>query len=150
MKLINILRNIELFDGLTKEQLAQIASLCHESRLSKDDILIKQGDTGGEIYIITEGLVKVMLEDSKQTQAEVVVNLGAGQIVGEMSLIDKGLRSASVITVKDDTVVQMIQRQDLEKLCRDNTQIGYFIMRNIAADLSFKLRRLNLYDRVRI
>jgi hypothetical protein len=44
-------------------------------------------------------------------------------------------------------VVQAIQRVDLEALCQDETRIGYVIMRNLAADLSFKMRHRNLLER---
>jgi CRP-like cAMP-binding protein len=64
-----------------------------------------------------------------------------------MALVDQGPRSASVRATSKPTVVQAIQRADLEALCQDETRIGYVIMRNLAADLSFKMRHRNLLER---
>ncbi|GAG41297.1 unnamed protein product, partial [marine sediment metagenome] len=47
-------------------------------------------------------------------------------------------------TVADGTVLYAISRDDFIELCDEDTRIGYVIMRNIAADLSFKLRHYNL------
>jgi hypothetical protein len=44
-------------------------------------------------------------------------------------------------------VVQTIHRADLDALCQQETRIGYVIMRNLAADLSFKMRHRNLLER---
>ena len=73
-----------------------------------------------------------------------IVHLGKGQIFGEVALVDRGLRSATVNTVADGTVLYAISRDDFIELCDEDTRIGYVIMRNIAADLSFKLRHYNL------
>ena len=81
------------------------------------------------------------------SQRRVVVNLGEGQIVGEMALIDLGPRSATVRAVTEPTTVQVIRREDFDRLCQENNHIGYIVMRNLAADLSFKLRHRNLSER---
>ena len=93
-------------------------------------------------YIVTEGFMEVMIESGDNSRA--VVNLGQGQIIGEMSLIDQGPRSATVRAISDAVIVQVIHRDAFEKLCEENTRIGYIVMKDIAADLSFKLRHRNL------
>ena len=72
-----------------------------------------------------------------------MVNLGKGQIIGEMALIDQGPRSATVRAISV-AVVQVIRRVDFEAVCEKNTRIGYIVMKDIAADLSFKLRHRNM------
>jgi CRP-like cAMP-binding protein len=72
--------------------------------------------------------------------------LGTGQIIGEMALVDRGPRSATVRAIHTPTIVQVIRHADFHQLCQENTQIGYTVMYNIAADLSFKLRHRNLSD----
>jgi CRP-like cAMP-binding protein len=88
-----------------------------------------------------------LLGERQAVSARVVVSLGPGQIIGEMALVDQGPRSASVRATSNPTVVQAIQRADLDALCQQETRIGYVIMRNLAADLSFKMRHRNLLER---
>ena len=64
-----------------------------------------------------------------------------------MALVDGGPRSASLRAISDPTVVQVIHRSDFEQLCTKNTRLGYIVFRNLAADLSFKLRIRNLSER---
>jgi CRP-like cAMP-binding protein len=68
------------------------------------------------------------------------VYLGTGQVVGEMGLIDAGRRSAAAIAIEEGTTVYCIPGAALTALCERDTAVGYILMRNIAQDLSFKLR----------
>ena len=138
-----ILRGVELFDGLSDDDLIQVATLCKKRQLAHGDLLVQEGDPGDEMFIITEGFVEVLLE----TPRRVVVNLGTGQVTGEMSLVDRGPRSATLRAISEPTIVQVIKRADFEKLCDENTRLGYIVYRNLAADLSFKLRHRNLSER---
>jgi CRP/FNR family cyclic AMP-dependent transcriptional regulator len=147
MELKQILQGVDLFEGLTYEELEQVATICIERRFNPGELITKEGAQGNELFIITEGFVEILLGGRPATSARVVVSLGPGQIIGEMALVDQGPRSASVRATSKPTVVQAIQRADLEALCQDETRIGYIIMRNLAADLSFKMRHRNLLER---
>jgi CRP-like cAMP-binding protein len=61
-----------------------------------------------------------------------------------MALVDQGPRSATVRSISDNTVVLAIDRQGFVDLCERDNHLGYVVMRNMAADLSFKLRHRNL------
>jgi CRP-like cAMP-binding protein len=141
--LLEILRGVEIFDGLDEPDLELVARVCLERRLHLGDYLATEGQPGDELYIITQGFVEVLLGESKSS-GRVVVNLGVGQIIGEMSLLDQGPRSASLRAVEEPTVVQAIHRKDLNAIFLNNYRIGFIVMRNLAADLSFKLRHRNL------
>jgi CRP/FNR family cyclic AMP-dependent transcriptional regulator len=140
-----LLRGVELFDGLNDSDLDDICTICKSRSYKKDDIITLQGETGDELFIVREGVVEVV----RQTEASpprVVLNLGIGQLIGEMSLVDQGKRSATVRAVQEPTIVDIIRRDDFHKLCERSTRIGYIVMRNIAADLSFKLRHRHLSE----
>jgi CRP/FNR family cyclic AMP-dependent transcriptional regulator len=147
MELRQVLQGVDLFEGLKEDELEEVAKICFEKRYFPGDTITKEGENGDELFIITDGFVEVLLGERPKSSARVVVSLGSGQIIGEMALLDQGPRSASVRATSDPTIVQMIQRQDFDKLCQQNTSIGYKVMRNLAADLSFKLRHRNLIDR---
>ncbi len=76
-------------------------------------VLIREGETGKEAYLIKSGLVSITrVENGK------IVNLATrseGAVVGEMSLIDETVSSATV-TAEHDTVVEVIRQEDLESM----------------------------------
>jgi CRP/FNR family transcriptional regulator, cyclic AMP receptor protein len=147
MDLKQTLQGIELFEGLSDSDLEQVIRICTEQRFHKGATIAKEGEVGNEMFVITDGFADVLLGERSNSSHRVVVSLGSGQIIGEMSLLDQGPRSASIRATSDPTVVQVIKREDFDTLCQKNTRIGYTVMRNLAVDLSFKLRHRNLSER---
>jgi CRP/FNR family cyclic AMP-dependent transcriptional regulator len=154
MSVAEYLQQSELFSGLTPEQVEQIAALGQEGAYNAGDVIIREGDPSDEIYIICSGMVEV--DVSRGTIPDVpgppqmtsIVRLGQGQVFGEMALVDRGVRSATVRCVRDGTVLYVIPCQAFWALCNGDHDIGYVVMHNIAADLSFKLRHRNLQVRL--
>ena len=147
MNLLELIRDVEIFKGLTQEELGEIAALCTSRQLQKGEELVREGEPGEEFYIISKGSVEVVVGIALPNP-RTIVHLGEGQVIGEMALIDQGVRSASVRAINSPTDVQVIRNKDFLKLCERNTKIGFVVMRNLAADLSFKLRHLNLIKQV--
>ena len=63
-----------------------------------------------------------------------------------MALIDQGYRSASVRATKEGATLYLIESGDFYALCQENYHIGFIAMRNMAIDVSFKLRHRNLAE----
>jgi CRP-like cAMP-binding protein len=95
------------------------------------------------MYLITRGQVEIRLNDGTGGN-HATIYLGQGQIFGEMALLDQGSRSASVLAIEDETELYAISSDEFVSLCQQDTAIGYIMMRNMALDLSFKLRHKNL------
>jgi len=131
-----------MFANLSADQLKKLAALFEEKTFRADEVIFKQGTEGDSFFIIQEGFVEIVVERERT-----LVNLGPGQIVGEMALVDRGTRSATVRAATDATIVYLMSSEKFEELCETDTAIGYRVMRNIAADLSFKLRHRNLEER---
>jgi len=147
MEIMSVLKKIELFDGLDEGGFAKVGQICKQRIFESGETVTDEGQVGDEMYIVTEGFVEVLLDARDRSESKSIVNLGAGQIFGEMALVDRGPRSATVRAISDPTKVQVIQRDDFEKLCKENTNIGYIVMRNMVIDLSIKLRHRNLSER---
>jgi CRP-like cAMP-binding protein len=147
MDLLSILGKVELFEGLSPEDLSGVARICTPQTFRSGEMITRQGELGDDLFIVCEGLVEVLRNNPADAAApHAVVNLGRGQIFGEMSLVDRGPRSASVRSV-GETMVQVLQGEDFHRLCSQNLHVGYVVMRNMAADLSFKLRHRHLTGR---
>jgi CRP/FNR family cyclic AMP-dependent transcriptional regulator len=148
MEHITILEAVELFEGATAEELKSVAMLCKEQNFTKGDIVTAQGESGDELFIVCEGFVEVLRSGTTPgLEPRSVVHLGAGQIFGEMALVDRGPRSATVKAASDTTRVLVLRQDEFERLCEQNHHLGFVVMRNIAADLSFKLRHRHLTGR---
>lgn len=69
--------------------------------------------------------------------------LYAGQSFGEMALLGGAARSATVISV-EACVLLVLNEKEFANLCENEPRIGFIVMRNLANDLSYKLRASNL------
>jgi len=145
MDLKKLIRGVELFGGLSEPEWDEIAGICQERQFKKGELLAVEGESGDDLFIVMEGTVEVLVEN-EEADPRVVINLGTGQIIGEMSLVDRGPRSASVRAINSPTIVQVIRHDDFHELCKRNNHIGYVVMHNMAADLSFKLRHRHLSE----
>ncbi|ACL23696.1 Crp/Fnr family transcriptional regulator [Chloroflexus aggregans] len=144
--IIENLRRVELFDGLNNQELLQIATICKVRRLGAGQTVFNEGDEGDELFIIHEGCVRIAINTrtANGTFAPSTINLlYSGQSFGEMVLLGGATRSATVTCV-DPCVLLVIRERDFAALCDRNPRIGYLVMRNIAADLAYKLRSSNL------
>jgi CRP-like cAMP-binding protein len=145
MDTVELLKGVDIFEGLTEQELRRIAGLCREAKYAKGQVVTSQGEEGDEMFIVRDGLVEVTVGEAGEGP-RTVVNLGTGQVVGEMALVDRGPRSATVRCVTEATL-NVLQRDAFERLCQSNAQIGMVVYRNLAADLSFKLRHRHLSRR---
>jgi len=144
MDLLELLKGVELFHGLNDQELTEVIEIFEPVTYERGDLIAEQGKPGDSLFLVAAGLVEVAIEDSPRDSHRILVNLGEGQIIGEMALVDQGPRSATVRAISDKASLHSVKRGDFEALCQRNTRIGYVVMRNIAADLSFKLRQRHL------
>jgi CRP-like cAMP-binding protein len=73
-----------------------------------------------------------------------IATLRRGQCFGEVALVDEGLRSATARCSANNTQLFIIPRDKLVALCDTYPQLGYKLMRNLAADLALKIRSTDL------
>ncbi len=148
---VNALKRVEILNGLSDEQLSRVGEICKTAIYNSGEVIVREFEPSDEIYVINKGSAQVQIGASQVTAETLsapgpmaAVAIGQGQIFGEMALIDMGPRSATVQCTSDGTELYVIRRDDFVSLCEQDTDIGYKVMRNLAADLSFKLRHRNL------
>jgi CRP-like cAMP-binding protein len=88
---VELLRKIPLFSRLSQRQLNAVARHIDEVQIRKGAVLAKQGTQGLEAVIIVDGRARV------EGDGKAIAKLTAGDVVGEMSVIDGKPRSATVI-----------------------------------------------------
>jgi CRP-like cAMP-binding protein len=100
-KVVKMLQNVPLFSTLDRKKLRAMAETFTERTYDPDDVIEKEGDKGVTFYLITEGSVEV--NKGKKT----IAKLGRGQYFGEMSLLDKQPRSATIVASQPTTCLLM-------------------------------------------
>ena len=88
---VGLLSKVPLFAGCTKRDLEAVAEALKEVRHREGHVIAKEGDTGIGFFVIAEGTAAVTIGGKPRTK------LGPGDFFGEISLLDHGPRTASVV-----------------------------------------------------
>ncbi len=151
MSFANTLKQADIFFELTPTQLELAASLCEERRLNTGDIVFEENTPSDELYIIAQGEVEIQVDpslvadDTARPMGPVTIaTLRRGQSFGEVALVDQGLRSATARCAQHNTQLLILPRDKLMSLCDTYPQLGYRLMRNLAADLALKIRTTDM------
>ena len=99
------LKSIWLFSSCTGSELRKIRSSLDELEVPKGKVLVEEGRIGLEFFLIVDGTAAVTRSGRK------VATLGPGGYFGELALLDRRPRSASVVSETDMDVLVLSQRQ---------------------------------------
>lgn len=144
------LNQADLFYGLSDEHIEKIATICEQATLPKGFALIEEKENTDALFVVAQGGVDIWLNPaivmahSEAVDLVKVAELKPGQVFGEIALVDQGIRSATALTSQDNTIVIRLPREALMKLCDNDLELGYKLMKNLAADLALKLRNTDL------
>jgi CRP/FNR family transcriptional regulator, cyclic AMP receptor protein len=99
------LAQVPLFAALSKKDLQRIGKASDEVEVKKGKVLVDQGRMGQEFFLIIEGTASVVRHE------RVIAELGPGDYFGELALLDKGPRNATVVADSDMTLLVLGQRE---------------------------------------
>jgi CRP/FNR family transcriptional regulator, cyclic AMP receptor protein len=111
------LRSIPLFESLTSEERRAIAPHADEVEVPEGTELVRQGDFAYEFFVIEEGTAEVKRDGAR------VAELGPGDFLGEMGIVGKVVRNATVVTTAPARVVVMTE-QALRSMARTNPGVA--------------------------
>jgi CRP-like cAMP-binding protein len=148
--IINYLKQSDTFYQFTPTQLELVATLCQEVVLGAGEEIFHENSGSKELYIIATGEVNILISSPSggqvglESKPLLIATLRRGQSFGEVALVDEGLRSATAVCAQNETLLLVIGREKLIKLCDAYPQLGYRLMYNLAADLATKIRNTDL------
>lgn len=99
------LAQVPMFSACSKKDLQMIARASDEVQVASGKTLVEEGQPGHEFFLIVGGTATVLRNGRK------IATLGPGQYFGEMALLDRGPRSATVRADSDMTVLVLGQRE---------------------------------------
>ena len=88
---VDLIRGLPLFELCSKRDLRRIAALADEREIAAGTELIREGEPGSEFYVVVDGEVDVRRRGRR------VARLGAGSYVGEIALLSRSPRTATVV-----------------------------------------------------
>ncbi len=125
-----MLEKVELFQGLSTEELVALSNTSTERSFPKNTVVIHENEPADSLFVIVSGKVKVYCSD-KNGKEFIMNTQGPGDYFGELALVDDSLRSASVRTVeKSDFVV--IYKDDFNAVLAAHPNIAKSLIRNLA------------------
>jgi CRP-like cAMP-binding protein len=129
---VELISRVPLFSKCSKRDLQQIASVADEVELPEGKQLTREGDRGREFFVILDGAADVRRNGRR------VNSLGQGDFLGEIALVSKAPRTATVTTTKP-TRALVITDQAFGALLRKSPQIQAGIVEALADRLAPEL-----------
>ena len=110
---LQLLGSVGLFEGLSQKELSQVHRQAREGEFSAGDVIVTEGETGVGFHLILSGRAKVLA--GKRT----IATLGPGDFFGELSLIDRGPRTATVVANTTLKTLSLVSWEFLPMLDRN-------------------------------
>ena len=135
-KIIKGFSKIPFFAVFDPKEISFLLSRCERVSYLENQVIFREGDIGEKIYVIYSGKVNIIKEKSGRMLAQ----LAAGEVFGEMALLDSHSRSASALTMEQTDLYVFDGHQLLENF----PHLAAKLWRYLAHVLSERLREANI------
>ena len=130
---VKALRQIPLFSLLDPDDLAQVAAVTKEHTYGRGDLIILEGDTGGGLYYVHSGLVKVF-KLSAEGKEQALRLITAGYTFNDVPALDGGPNPASAAAM-EPSIVYIIGRSELRRLIMMRPEVAQAVVQTLASRL---------------
>ncbi|MDD9941037.1 MAG: Stp1/IreP family PP2C-type Ser/Thr phosphatase [Myxococcales bacterium] len=130
---LETLHRMPMFRHLTYQELVRVMNIIDVRDYPADEQIVEEGEDGDEMFIVLTGKVRVHSGD------QVLVELSAGQHFGEMALVDRAPRSASV-TVGEPSKLMVMRRRSFFDLIRKDHDVAVKLLWAFLGVLNQRLR----------
>jgi CRP/FNR family transcriptional regulator len=145
MEPLDALARSGIFRDVPKEDLARLSTLAEPRRFQDRDVIVREDEEAREIFVIVSGRAEVELRwpMAQGEESQQIGTLREGDAIGEVALVDRCLRSATVRAVGNVTALA-IPNEGLRRLMDATPALGYRVMSAIARLLAGRMRDTNL------
>ena len=130
--------DLPVLAGLSDADKALIAGRLCRAHYGAGDVVIRQGDTDRSLFIVAKGTTTVRVNAGKGRQVR-LASYSRGTVFGEMALLDRQPRSATVVA-DDDVVCYVLSEDAFNALIAERPLVAVCLLANLARELSFRLR----------
>ena len=139
---VDLLQRVPLFKTLGFAETVALSAITHVEKREAGSAIIHQDSLGQALYILQEGEAAVRRRDPITGEVKELATLVAGELFGEMSLVEDQLVSADVVA-RGDVELLVIPRRSFEALLAGNDKLAVKVYRCFCRSLSEKLRKTN-------
>jgi predicted acylesterase/phospholipase RssA/CRP-like cAMP-binding protein len=122
---------LRLFPGVTDVPVAELTDRVTFVSLAAGEVLFHEGEAADAAYVLVSGRVRILVRDDEGWGAP-IAEVGAGELIGELALLDDGTRSATVVAARD-SVLARLPRDDFESLVTSHPTAMLGVIRTIVA-----------------
>lgn len=130
------LKQVQLFAGMSDDQRERIAAACRRRVYGGRVHLFFQGDPGSLLYIVVRGGVKIYRSAAGSGQETTLALMTAGDFFGEMALLIGGTRTATAMTIAEETELLLLDQESFYAVLRDSFELTRALLHNLAQRLN--------------
>jgi CRP-like cAMP-binding protein len=134
-------REYELFKGLTNEEFAVLLPLLRRRSYQRSQVIVEAGDEARELFFLARGHVSVVVTLVSGASKRLAA-FSAGMAFGEMAIIDRAPRSATIVA-DTDVECDLMDLDQFEQLGVSHPSIKIKLLENLNLGLCHKLRKVN-------
>lgn len=138
-RLSDYLSLIPIFAGLNAQELQTIEKYMFFNKIEPGEYVFKEGEKGDYVCFVASGALDV-IKLNQNAQPVVIATLAKGGSIGEMALIDKLTRSASIRACTSSSLI-VLTRKGFEMILKLHPDIGIKILKGVSSLLSINLRK---------
>jgi CRP-like cAMP-binding protein len=144
--LVQLLRHLRFTAGLLPRVIEQLASLAQVVDVPAGNVIFREGAEARDVFIVASGRIALEMNVSGRGAVR-ILTLGDGDLLGWSALLGGLHMTASAIALEPSRLVALPGRR-LRELCEADHELGYHVMRQLAAALSRRLvgTRVQLLD----
>lgn len=136
----------DLFAGLTPEAIAGFIDCFERETYAEGETIIGEGESGNRLYLVENGrcevLKRVLIKEGIEQQRIAVLH--PGETFGEMELVDRQPRSATIRAMEEVSVLALSAIHLYERTCSDYKTFSIILL-NLAREVSLRLRATDMW-----
>lgn len=119
----NLLRSHPIFSSLTEEEIANLLrdEVSHERVYPQDTVILREGEVSDSVFLISSGSVQVTLRGTRGPLRPLAI-LQAGEIFGEMAVLERRPRSATVVA-RENCLLLEVAGEEIRKLLAAHLEV---------------------------
>ncbi len=131
---LEVLKGMQMFRFLSYKELVRVGTIAEMVELAADQVVFTQGQPGDSMYVVVSGSMRLAKGDT------IVAELGKGQHFGEMSLVDRSVRSLTA-TANEPTRLVAISRKDFYEIIKREPASAVKMLWSFVQVLGQRLRK---------
>jgi SulP family sulfate permease len=133
------LAQMDILRDFTAKEIDLLARKLTTEAFGQGDTIVKEGDTDRRLFLLVKGLVGVHIRLSQSERSKRLITYSPGVTFGELAFLDGSPRSAEV-RAEEDSETYVLSPDDFNLLQEENPTIAVKLIRNIALEISERLR----------